>query len=142
MKKPVSDKIKELLRESLKESLRLGGKEITPEHITLAIFNSNNNVVSILEVMYYDVEDLSSKLEAFLRLKITNPPIKTSKLLELSSESRLLLNLAGMESDKLNDSKINEEHLMLAILKNRKLDCTKVLEHQGITYKNFKEKII
>jgi ATP-dependent Clp protease ATP-binding subunit ClpC len=142
MKKPVSDKIKELLRESLKESLRLGGKEITPEHITLAIFNSNNNVVSILEVMYYDVEDLSSKLEAFLRLKITNPPIKTSKLLELSSESRLLLNLAGMESDKLNDSKINEEHLMLAILKNRKLDCTKVLEHQGITYKDFKEKII
>jgi ATP-dependent Clp protease ATP-binding subunit ClpC len=142
MNKPVSDKIKELLRESLKESLRLGGKEITPEHITLAIFNSNNNVVSILEVMYYDVEDLSSKLEAFLRLKITNPPIKTSKLLELSSESRLLLNLAGMESDKLNDSKINEEHLMLAILKNRKLDCTKVLEHQGITYKDFKEKII
>ena len=34
-----------------------------------------------------------------------------------------------MESDKLRDDDINETHLMLAVLKDRELDCTKVLKN-------------
>ena len=138
--KPTGENIKRILKESLKESLRLGGNEITPDHIILAILNDDNNVVSILESLHYDVLDLSAKIESYLRMKIVNP-IKKNGILSLSSESKLILNIAGLESDKLNDDEINEEHLMLAILKNKNLDCTKVLEHQDINYKNFEEKI-
>ena len=138
--KPTGENIKRILKESLKESLRLGGNEITPDHIILAILNDDNNVVSILESLHYDVLDLSAKIESYLRMKIVNP-IKKNGILSLSSESKLILNIAGLESDKLNDDKINEEHLMLAILKNKNLDCTKVLEHQDINYKSFEEKI-
>lgn len=138
--KPTGENIKRILKESLKESLRLGGNEITPDHIILAILNDDNNVVSILESLHYDVLDLSAKIESYLRMKIVNP-IKKNGILSLSSESKLILNIAGLESDKLNDDEINEEHLMLAILKNKNLDCTKVLEHQDINYKSFEEKI-
>jgi ATP-dependent Clp protease ATP-binding subunit ClpC len=138
--KPTGENIKRILKESLKESLRLGGNEITPDHIILAILNDDNNVVSILESLHYDVLDLSAKIESYLRMKIVNP-IKKNGILSLSSESKLIFNIAGLESDKLNDDEINEEHLMLAILKNKNLDCTKVLEHQDINYKSFGEKI-
>lgn len=139
--KSVNKEVKKILRESLKECNRLGGKEITPDHIVLAILNSENYVVDVLEKLHYDVEDLSSKIEGYLRLKIINP-INSGGITRLSEESKLILNISNLESDKLMDNKICEEHLMLAILKNKNLDSSKVLGHQDLTYKVFKEKII
>ena len=36
--KPTDPKIKQILKKSFKESVRLGGNDITPDHILLAIF--------------------------------------------------------------------------------------------------------
>ena len=140
--KPIDDKIKWILKESFKESNRLGCGEITPDHIVITILNDfDNSVVSILQLMGHDVEEINSKIESFLRLKIKNPEIK-KKLLSLSESSKRALNVSEMESDKLGDQNISEEHLMLAILKDKELDCTKVLIHQGIDYKSFKETLL
>jgi len=140
--KPVGDKVKVILKGSFKESLRLGDLEINPEHIILALLNDyENNVIEILLSMYFDIEDLSSKLESYLRLKVKNPKIE-KKILTLSKSSKTVMNIAEMESDKIKDSYIGEEHLMLAILKNRHLGCTKVMENQGINYKNFKNTLL
>jgi ATP-dependent Clp protease ATP-binding subunit ClpC len=139
--KPIGNKIKFIIKESFKEAVRLGYDEITPDHMVLSILNDyDNNVIQILTSLGYDVDDLSSKLEAFLRLKIRNPKLKVT-LLPLSKSSKTVLNVAEMESDKLKDDYIGEEHLMLAILKNRVLDCTKVLENQDLNYKTFKLKL-
>lgn len=140
--KPIDDKIKWILRESFKESNRLGCNDITPDHMVLTILNDYGNTVrDILGTMGFDVEELSSKVEAFLRLKIKNPTIK-KKLLSLNESSKRAINVSEMESDKLEDPVICEEHLMLAILKDRELDCTKVLNNQGIDYKNFKNTLL
>jgi len=135
--KPIGDKIKFIIKESFKEAVRLGYDEINPDHMVLSILNDyDNNVIQILTSLGFDVEDLSSKLEAYLRLKIRNPKLKVS-LLPLSKSSKSVLNIAEMECDKLKDDHIREEHLMLAILKNRTLSCTKVLENQDLNYKTF-----
>jgi ATP-dependent Clp protease ATP-binding subunit ClpC len=139
--KPIGNKVKKLLKESFKESLRLGGKDIEPNHIILALLNDDNNVVNILETMGYDVEELGSKVESYLRLKVKNPKFET-KLLPLSKSSKSVLNISELECNKLGDESICEEHLMLAILKNKSLDCTKVMINQGIDYKGFKEKLL
>lgn len=141
--KPIDDKIRWILKEAFKESNRLNGQEITPDHLVLTILNDFDNVVvNILQLMGHDTEELNSKIEAFLRLKIKNPPSNKKKLLSLSESSKRALNISEMESDKLGDQVIGEEHLMLAILKDKELDCTKVLLHQGLDYKNFKQKLL
>lgn len=137
--KKFSPKVKEVLKKSFKESVRLGANNIKPEHILLAIFNdANNDAVDVLLSMGSDVEDLSSKLEGFLRLKENNPNLKP-KLLPLSESSKNILNIAGLESDKFGDEHVGTEHILLSILKNKSLDGTKVLGFQGITYKTVKE---
>jgi ATP-dependent Clp protease ATP-binding subunit ClpC len=140
--KPISEKIRWVLKESFKESVRLSGKEIEPDHIVLTILNdSDNSVINILQLMGFDTEDLSSKIDGFIRLKINNPQIKL-KLLSLSKTCKRVINTSELECDKLGDDEIREEHLMLAILKDKEIDSTKVLLNQGLDYKSFKNKII
>jgi ATP-dependent Clp protease ATP-binding subunit ClpC len=140
--KPIGEKIRLIIQESFRESVRLGGSDISPDHIVLALFFDNNNsVTDVIRNMGLDVDELASKVEAYIRLKIKNPKYEI-KLLPLSKSSKSVLNISEMESDKLRDKHIGEEHLMLAILKNRELDCTKVLEHQGVNYKSFKQRLI
>jgi ATP-dependent Clp protease ATP-binding subunit ClpC len=139
--KPINEKVKWILKESFKESIRLGGKSIEPEHIVLTLLDdSDNTVVNILELMGFDVEDLMSKIEGFLRLKTKNPQLEI-KLLSLSQSSKRIINTSELECDKLGDKEIGEEHLMLSILKDKELDCTKVLFNQGLDYRVFKKKI-
>jgi ATP-dependent Clp protease ATP-binding subunit ClpC len=137
--KPLDFKVKEILKKSFKESNRLGGNKIEPEHLMLAILDDGDNeAVDVLLAMGSDIEDLMSRVEGYVRLKIRNPRHKV-KLLSLSESSKFVLNSAQLESDKLDDDNINTTHLMLSILKNKTLDCSKVFFLQGITYKTFKE---
>jgi ATP-dependent Clp protease ATP-binding subunit ClpC len=137
--KPLDLKVKEILKKSFKESNRLGGNKIEPEHLLLAILDDGDNLATdILLAMGSDIEDLMAKIEGYIRLKVRNPSNKV-KLLSLSESSKLTLNNAQLESDKLGDEGINTTHLMLSLLKIKELDCTKVLFLQGITYKTFKE---
>jgi len=137
--RPVNKKIRKILKEAYIESDRLGCNQITPDHIVMTILNEKQNEVKeILEIMGYDCEEINSKIESYLRLKTKNPVIK-KKLLSLSESSKRVISVSEMESDKLRDDDINETHLMLAVLKDRELDCTKVLKNQGIDYKNFKD---
>lgn len=139
--KPINEKVSKILKDSFRESFRLGGTSIQPEHLMLALLNhSDNNVVNILGLMGFSVEDLIAKIEGFMRLKIKNPQIKV-KLLSLNQDSKRIINISELECDKLGDKKINEEHLMLSLLKDKELDCTKVLFNQGLDYKLFKQKI-
>ncbi len=120
------------------ECVRLNSNKIEPEHITLALLNdTDNNVVEILLSMGLDVEDLSSKLESHLRLKIKNPIFK-KKISPLSDDSKAIISKAELESDKIEDDYVGEEHLMLALLKDKNLDSTKVLQKQGLNYKKFR----
>jgi len=135
--KPVVPKVRTILKNSFKESLRLGANKIQPDHILLAILDDENDVVDVLGVMGSDVEDLISRVEGKIRITEQNPQMK-KKLIPLSDVSKSVVSTAELESDKLGDEYVGVEHIMLAILKNRTLDGTRLLGQQGITYKTFK----
>ena len=140
--KPLGDKIKNILKDSFKESVRLGDSEITPNHIVLTILNDNSNIVKeVLFKLGYDSEELSSKIESYLRMKVKNPYDKKI-LLALNTTSKRVLNSSQLECDKLGDDEIGEEHLMLSILRDKEIDCVKVLNNQNIDYKIFKDKLV
>jgi ATP-dependent Clp protease ATP-binding subunit ClpC len=140
--KPLDSKVKTVLKNSFKESNRLGGNKIEPEHLMMGLLlEGDNEAIEVLLSMGSDIEDLLSKIEAYIRLKIRNPKIG-NKLLTFSESSKIILNSAELESDKLGDKNVNCVHLLLSLLKNRSLDCSKVLFLQGITYKTVKSTLI
>jgi ATP-dependent Clp protease ATP-binding subunit ClpC len=141
--KKMSPKLKIIIKNAFRESLRLGDSKIKPEHILLAIFNDRENgATDVLKEMGSDVNDLMEKLEGYLRFKIKNPIIVEVKIVPLSESSKNALSSAELESDKLKDDNISVEHVVLSILRNRSLDGTKVLGNQGITYRTFKETLL
>jgi len=141
--KKMMPKLKVVIRQSFKESIRLGDNKIKPEHLILAVLNQEkNDVFDVLKEMGSDVTDLSEKLEGYLRFKIKNPNIVEVKIIPLSESSKNAISSAELEADKLRDDFIGVEHLFLSILKNKTLDGTKVLGNQGITYRTFKETLL
>jgi ATP-dependent Clp protease ATP-binding subunit ClpA len=65
--KKMMPKLKVVIRQSFKESIRLGDNKIKPEHLILALLNQEKNDVSdVLKEMGSDVTDLSEKLEGYL----------------------------------------------------------------------------
>lgn len=138
----LNKKITHILNNSFKESNRLGCSEITPDHILLSILNYENNIViETIEQMGFDIEDISSKIESFLRFKIKNPQI-IKKILILNETSKRIINNSQLESYKLRDSDISEEHIVLSILRDKEIDSTKILNNLDLTYKKFKEILI
>ncbi len=140
--KDLNSEIKKIIKKSLIESINLGSNKIEPEHMLIALLDSKESiVVNTLESMGHGCEDLIAKVEGILRLEIKSPSLN-KKILPLSSESRLLINISELESDKINDDYIGCEHLMLSILKNKNLKGTKILSHLNIEYNNFKVNLI
>jgi ATP-dependent Clp protease ATP-binding subunit ClpC len=74
-------------------------------------------------------------------MKVKNPYDKKI-LLALNTTSKRVLNSSQLECDKLGDDEIGEEHLMLSILRDKEIDCVKVLNNQNIDYKIFKDKLV
>ena len=139
--KNMNKEVKSIIKRSYTESLNSGSNTIEPVHILISLISDSDNIViETLESMGYETEDLISRLEGYLRLKVKNPSLK-KKLLYLNNESNSVINNCELESDKLGDSYIGVEHLMLSILKFKELGCTKVLTNRDITYKTFKEKL-
>jgi ATP-dependent Clp protease ATP-binding subunit ClpC len=139
--KNMNDEIKTIIRRSYTESLNSGSNMIEPVHILISIISDTENIViETLESMGFEMDDLISRLEGYLRLKVKNPSLN-KKLLYLSSESNLIINSCELESEKMGDSYVGVEHLMLSLLKIKELGCTKVLTNRNITYKIFKEKL-
>ena len=139
--KNMNDEIKTIIRRSYTESLNSGSNMIEPVHILISIISDTENIViETLESMGFEMDDLISRLEGYLRLKVKNPSLN-KKLLYLSSESNLIINSCDLESEKMGDSYVGVEHLMLSLLKIKELGCTKVLTNRNITYKIFKEKL-
>lgn len=139
--KPVVPKVREILKNSFKESLRFGSNKIKPDHILMAILSDGDNeVTDVLLMMSADIEDIISRLEGSIRKK-GNPQMK-KKLIPLSEVSKSIVSTAELESDKLLDEHVGIEHLMLALLKNKTLGGTRLLGSQGITYKTFKNTLV
>jgi len=139
----MSPRVKNVIKKAFREAIRLGDNKIKPEHLFLSIISDDKNmVIDVIVEMGSTSDDLSEKLESYLRFKIKNPKLMEVKIIPLSEASKQILSYAQLESDKLNDGYIDVEHLTLAILKNKTLDVTKVLGNQGITYKTFRETLL
>jgi ATP-dependent Clp protease ATP-binding subunit ClpC len=145
MKKEIIPKVKKIINKAQEEAKNYDDKFVRPEHLLLAmITDANNRASDIFSGLNVDVNELYDKVGEHLRHTQLQMVQTTKKRIRLpfSDETQDVLKKIEEESDKLNDHAIDTAHIVLSILKFIKWDFVKLLKAHGITYNNFKDKIM
>jgi ATP-dependent Clp protease ATP-binding subunit ClpC len=144
MNREIVPKVKLIINNANKEAKTNEDTHIKPEHILMALLLDNNNsCVSILKKLNIDLNELHDKLSQYIRDKNLTPRNNISKRIRLpfNDDTKKIINNLDNESEKLNDTCIDIEHVVLSILSFKKLGVTLFVKDFGMNYESFKNVI-
>ena len=145
MNREIVPKVKVIMNSAMNEAKSNEDVLVRPEHILIAILLDDNNIsVNALKKLNVDVNVLHDKLSEYIREKNISPSVTGSKRIRLpfNDEMKLVMHKVDKESELLNDTHIDVEHVTLAILTHKKLRIVQILTTFGVTYESFKKIII
>ena len=130
-----SPKLSEILAFSREEAARLASRSVGPEHLLLGILRTKDGpVIDLFNRLELDLQALKNDLEMRVREDEISEPIHTTDL-TLNEKASNVLKLAVLEARIQRATKINEQHLLLAILHDIANNGAKqVLEQNNMTY--------
>jgi ATP-dependent Clp protease ATP-binding subunit ClpB len=107
----------------------MGHQEVRPEHLLWSFLGQEENiVVAVLVKLGANVEKIREELDDILARM---PKVQGGEVY-LSSPLRQVLADAQKEADKLKDEYVSTEHLLLAMLKDRSSEASRVLAANGV----------
>jgi ATP-dependent Clp protease ATP-binding subunit ClpB len=128
-------------QEALQSASRLAedgrSPAIEPDHLILALVEQEDGIVgTILAALKVDVSGATQKL---IRRMAELPQLKSARTggAQISQNLANLLRGAESEAKDLQDAYISTEHFMLAQLKLKTSELTKIFEQSGVNYTNF-----
>ena len=132
-----SPKVSEILAYSREEAARLASRSVGPEHLLLGIMRIKegpiNNVFRRLAV---DLPTVKSELESRVREDEIGMPINTNELV-LNEKASNILKLAVLEARIQRTTRVDEQHLLLAILHDQVDNGAKeILEMNHMNYED------
>ena len=132
-----SSKVSEILAFSREEATRLASRSVGPEHLLLGLMRSKDGpVLNVFQRL--DINPLSVKtaLENKVREDEIGIPITTSELV-LNEQASNILKLAVLEARLQRTTRVDEQHLLLAILHDQTENGAKqVLEFNNMNYED------
>ena len=132
-----SPKVSEILAYSREEAARLASRSVGPEHLLLGILRMKEGpVTDVFRRLDINLGTLKSALELRVREEETGLPIHTSDLV-LNEKASNILKLAVLEARIQRTTRVDEQHLLLAILHDSVENGAKqVLEFNNMTYED------
>ena len=132
-----SPKVSEILAFSREEAARLASRSVGPEHLLLGILRSNDGpVVDLFQRLNLNLQSLKTELEMRVREDEIGRPIHTTDLV-LNEKASNILKLAVLEARIQHTNKVDEQHLLLAILHDAVNNGAKqVLELNNMNYED------
>ena len=130
-----SPKVSEILAFSREEAARLASRSVGPEHLLLGMLRMNDGpVIDVFNRLNLNLRSVKSELEDRVRQDELGMPIKTNELV-LNEKASNILKLAVLEARIQRLQKVDEQHLLLAILHDQVDNGAKqVLEFNNISY--------
>ena len=131
-----SPKVSEILAYSREEALRLSSSSVKPEHLLLGMMRIKDGpVCDVFNRMNIKKEDVKFSLETQVQeSEGIIHPINSQDLL-LNDQANNILKLAVLEARLQHEERVDQQHLLLAILHDRVDNGAKqVLEAQNMTY--------
>ena len=132
-----SQRVSEVLAYSREEAARLASHSVGPEHLLLGLLRMKDGpVTDVLNSMNVNLQTVKSELEQKVRNDEIGMPIEASNLL-LNEKASNILKLAVLEARIQRKEKIDEQHLLLAILHDQvKNGAKEVLEQNDMKYED------
>lgn len=144
MNREVYPKVKVIISLSMKEAKSFNDVKVRPEHIVLSLLNDNDNqCIDILKKHGINTNDLHDKISDYLRKDISSPRMTSfnRKQLPFSDETKGIIKSLDKECEKLHDTMIDTQHIMLSILL-MKSPTTTILNELGVNYVSFKNTML
>ena len=132
-----SPKVSEILAFSREEAARLASRSVGPEHLLLGILRSNGGpVIDLFHRLNLNLQSVKTELEQRVREDEFGMPIHTTDLV-LNEKASNILKLAVLEARIQRTTKVDEQHLLLAILHDAVNNGAKqVLELNNMNYED------
>ena len=132
-----SPKVSEILAYSREEAARLASRSVGPEHLLLGLLRMKDGpVVDIFKRLDINTLSVKAELENKVREDEIGMPIHTNELV-LNEKASNILKLAVLEARIQRTQKVDEQHLLLAILHDQVENGAKeVLEFNNMNYED------
>ena len=132
-----SPKVSEILAFSREEAARLASRSVGPEHLLLGMLRSvDGPVVDLFHRLNLNLQSVKTELEMRVREDEIGRPIHTTDLV-LNEKASNILKLAVLEARIQRTTKVDEQHLLLAILHDAVNNGAKqVLELNNMNYED------
>jgi len=132
-----SPKVSEILAFSREEAARLASRSVAPEHLLLGLLRLKDGpVANILQRLDINLQSLKTELENRVREDELGKPIYTQQLV-LNEKASNILKLAVLEARIQRTTRVEEQHLLLAILHDQVDNGAKqVLEMNNLNYED------
>lgn len=116
-----SIQVKEIISYSREEALRLGNDFIGTEHLVLGLIrDGENTAIRILKSLEVDLYELRKEIEMAVKDK-TGQNIANINSLPLTKQAEKVIRITVLEAKALKSPFVESEHLMLSILKIKKI---------------------
>ena len=139
MEASFSDKVKEILRFSRDEAIRLNHDSIGAEHIVLSLIREKEDYVcQSLINLNVNLVDFKKQLEKAIAKNIGSVLNKNSDI-PLTKQTNTILKVAILEAKKYKSPIIQTEHVMLAILRSKENIVSQVFRDYDIDDKVFRD---
>ena len=132
-----SSKVSEILAFSREEATRLASRSVGPEHLLLGLMRSKDGpILNVFQRLNVNPLSVKTELESRVREDELGMPITTSELV-LNEKASNILKLAVLEARLQRSTRVDEQHLLLAILHDQAENGAKqVLEFNNMNYED------
>lgn len=132
-----SPKVSEILAYSREEAARLASRSVGPEHLLLGLLRMKDGpVIDVFRRLDINMQSVKTGLEDKVREDELNLPIQTSELV-LNEKASNILKLAVLEARIQHTKRVDEQHLLLAILHDQVNNGAKeILEFNNMNYED------
>ena len=132
-----SPKVSEILAYSREEAARLASRSVGPEHLLLGLLRMKEGpVIDLFRRLEINTQSIKTELENRVREEELNMPINTRELV-LNEKANNILKLAVLEARIQHTQRIEEQHLLLAILHDQVDNGAKnILELNNMNYED------
>ena len=130
-----SPKVSEILSYSREEAARLASRSVGPEHLLLGLLRTGEGpVIDLFKRLNINLQSVKTELEDKVRQDEIDQPIHTTDLV-LNEQASNVLKLAVLEARIQRKQRVEEQHLLLAILHDYgENGAKKILEMNNMNY--------
>ena len=133
-----SPKVSEILAYSREEAARLASRSVGPEHLLLGLLRMKEGpVIDVFRRLDINTQSVKTELENRVREDELSLPLVSTSELVLNEKASNILKLAVLEARIQHTQRIEEQHLLLAILHDQVDNGAKnILEFNNMNYED------